>query len=155
MTLRRLRNENDDLKNLETCKSIAAEIEAYNERKMYRCPVCKETFQWNDEQYDICNARYTCEKCNEILEEHELEALNLYDYFTDSCFNLEYRIDSRGDFKSVEIMVAAGGPNIYVDTGCQKVKLYWWHQSAEYSISGDACDEINDLFQDCLPCRQY
>lgn len=141
----------DDLQNYETCKTIANEIEAFTERKMYRCPLCRTTFKWDDDCFNVETAEYSCKSCNEVLDESDLEALNVYDYLSDCCYDVEYRIDGNGNFKSVEIMVAAGGPNIYVDTGYRKVKLYWWNQRAEYPLSSDACNEIDSFFENCLP----
>lgn len=44
----------------------------------------------------------------------EDECQSLYDYF-DDVYDIEYRIDGEGNYKSVSLMIACGGPNIYVD----------------------------------------
>lgn len=59
------------------------------------------------------------------------ERISLYDYFSDNL-GIEYSV--RGtrenpEILGVKIMIACGGPNIYV---CDdRVKLYWWSEHAE------------------------
>ena len=40
-------------------------------------------------------------------------------------------------------MVACGGPNIYIDTADQKVKLYWRGDYADYMIDQDAANAVD------------
>lgn len=47
------------------------------------------------------------------------------EYFCDSSFDVEYRIDSGKKYRSVKVMVCCGGPNVFVDTGSRTVKLHW------------------------------
>ncbi len=134
--------------NRETCKRIAAEIEAYHDRTMYRCPECRKAIEWQNEQYDSEENVYTCPECRKTFDESELEALSVYDYLSRSYYDLEYRVDAQGNYKSVEIMVAGGGPSIYIDTGCNAVKLFWWGEKAEYSISPEAASAIDEYFEE-------
>ena len=55
--------------------------------------------------------------------DEEDECQDLYDYF-DEVYDIEYRIDDRGEYRSVKLMIACSGPTIYVDTGDAYVKLY-------------------------------
>ena len=81
----------------------------------------------------------------EISEEDECQ--DLYDYF-DDVLDIEYRIDGRGNYKSVRLMIAGGGPNIYVDTDDAYVKLYWGSTQASSPLSYTASDAIDDIFED-------
>lgn len=76
------------------------------------------------------------------------EAFNLYEYFED-CLDIEYRINSRGEYRSVEIAVGLGGPNIYVSTDDNSVKLYWGSDRAEWYITSDAAAIIDSIFEEC------
>ena len=75
------------------------------------------------------------------------ECQSLYDYF-DDVYDIEYRMDSEGSYRSVSLMVAYGGPNIYVDTNDSYVKLYWGSTYAEAPISYDISDEIDNIFEE-------
>lgn len=80
-----------------------------------------------------------------VDEEDECQCL--YDYFDDVC-DIEYRIDGRGKYRSVRLIIAGGGPNIYVDTNGAYVKLYWGSTCAEAPISYTTSDEIDDIFEE-------
>lgn len=77
----------------------------------------------------------------------EDECQSLYDYFND-VYDIEYRIDGNGNYKSVQLMIAYGGPNIYVDTNDSYVKLYWGSTYAEAPISYTTSDEIDNIFEE-------
>ena len=138
--------------NYERCKSIALEIERVVEMTAYTCPECGDVIHWDDEQYDADESTYTCPHCGNTFEEHLLESHSLYDYFFADVYDIEYRIGSDREYRSVCVMVACGGPNIYVDTGRKVVSLHWWTEHAEYPLSYDACDAINELFEELYNC---
>lgn len=110
-----------------------------------------------DELEKIYNGEVMPDDYNERIadgeEPDDIEPLTLWDYFND-VYNIEYRVDSKhaDSINSVEIMVACGGPNIYIDTGDRKVKLYWWTEYAEAEISREVCDAINDIFDELWNC---
>ncbi len=134
--------------NREICKRTVNEIESYCENKMYRCPLCGEAIEWDDAQYNPRTDEYACPICKESFEESELEALSLYDYFSKNIYDVEYRIDERKEYRSVEITVAGGGPNIYIDTKKQAVMLRWWNESAEYGLLPETIKEIDGYFEE-------
>ena len=127
----------------EHCKSIAEELEKYVDGLMYRCPECGEIIEFDDECYDEENKSYCCPCCGESVDCNYMEQLSLYDYFED-CLDIEYRCDGSKNFRSVCIMVACGGPNIYIDTGSKNVELYWWTESGRYSLSRDVVAAIDE-----------
>lgn len=75
------------------------------------------------------------------------ECQNLYDYFN-NVYDIEYRIGGRGKYRSVKLMIAFGGPKIYVDTHGAYVKLYWGSTYVDAPISYDISDEIDDIFEE-------
>ena len=138
--------------NFEHCKRIGDTLEDYVHGNMYRCPHCGEIHTFNEyapsehtnEEDERC---YTCPACTEDIIENELEAVYLWEYFND-VFDIEYRIGSDKQYRSVKIMVACGGPNIYIDTGDHSIKLYWWNERAEYSLSSYTCEQIDEYFNE-------
>ena len=88
----------------------------------------------------------------ENIEEY-LEPYTLYDYFEDSIYNMEYRVPNRyDDPNSVSIMVACGGPNIYIDTASGDVELYWWNEQGRYPMHADTVDAINEFAAELYNC---
>lgn len=132
--------------NFETCKRIGDEIAEIVAGNCYRCPKCGEIIKWDDDQYDDEQAEYTCPECGEKFPEHELEPIGVYDYLSDA-FDIEYRIGSDRAYRSVRIMVACGGPNIYVDTGLDAVELYWGADHESCLLPSGVKSEIDDEFE--------
>ena len=138
--------------NRETCKRIAKELDKIADGTMYRCPECGEWISDDDgTTYDEIHDTITCNHCNAEFYYIDAEQISFLDYFGD-CFNIEYRVNGNKEFKSVEIMVACGGPNIYVDTKSAVVRLHWWTDYAEYPISYGTRDAIDDAFNDLFNC---
>lgn len=146
-----MNNEDFEKECIESCKDIAEIIEAYANREVYRCPGCGEHIFWHDENYNEDDDEYTCPHCERAFSENQLEALYIGDYF-DDVYDIEYRIDGRKEYRSVEVMVAFGGPNIYVDTARQGVFLYWGSTRTEWMLTYNACDEIDDYFEEMYRC---
>ena len=136
---------------IQSVKDIAETIEAYANKQVYRCPECGETIFWDEAQYDEDTGEYTCPHCERAFSEDSLEALFVGDYF-DDCYDIEYRIDGQRRYRSVEVMVAMGGPNIYVDTSRKGVFLYWGFTKAEWMLTYNACDMIDDYFEEMYAC---
>lgn len=149
--------ERTNNENRNHCKSIAETLEAYVAGDGYKCPHCGEfhkmteyeATQHSTEESEIV---YTCPNCSEEIEESDLEAVSIYDYFDGDIFDIEYRIGSDRQYRSVSIMVACGGPNIYIDTKRKAVLLYWWTDYAEYPISTEAAEEIDRYFEELFNC---
>lgn len=101
----------------------------------------------------IYSAENNNEYCKSIAMEIEsyidYKKRTIYDYFRkNEYYDVIYRIDGRGDYKSVEVMIAGGGPNIYIDTHRQAVCLYWGGDEAQYYLSKTACNAIDGYFEE-------
>lgn len=100
--------------NYETVKAIANELDAIVKGDMYVCPECGEIMGSYCEYADAEGyPRYKCEcGCD---TDTEPEWATLYDHVlcTDP-FDIEYRVSGTGEYRSVRVMVACGGPNIYI-----------------------------------------
>ena len=66
-------------------------------------------------------------------EDHGAEpgdTISGYEYLSD-MLDIEYTINSNGDYLGARILVAFGGPNIWIDTRHCKVDGYWWGDEAK------------------------
>ena len=133
--------------NREHCKLIAERLDAIAENRCYRCPHCGNLIEWDDDQYNEDEARYTCPECGEEFDESDLEAVSMGDYFND-VYDIEYRVDAEKNYRSVCLMVACGGPNIYIDTAERAVLLYWWGESARYNLLSSTAEAIDEVFEE-------
>ena len=142
------RQEARDRENWETCKHIALDAEAYANGNVYKCPGCGEILNLEDHDGD----KYKCPGCGEIHDVDDLEQLGIWDYM-DDVLDIEYRVSSQMELRSVQVMVAFGGPNIYIDTGAKAVKLFWWSDRAEYPLLPSVCDLIDEWAEELFECR--
>lgn len=83
----------------------------------------------------------------------EGEPLSFWDYFNDAL-DIEYTIGSDMSFRGVRIMVACGGPNIYVDTVRGEVFGAWWCETARAWIPSEVCNEIDAVFEELYACSR-
>lgn len=128
------------------CRRIAEDVDEYAAGRVYRCPECNHEFT-APEDCDV----YRCPGCGYVAELEEYEQQTIYDYL-DDCLDIEYRISGRGEFRSVQIMIAWGGPNIYLDTGSRDVELYWGGERETWPLSSDAISELDDWAEEYYQC---
>lgn len=148
------RQDRTERENRERCRHISDELDVYAQGRAYRCPECGEVVEIDDldeletENEDGATVyRLPC-GCE---TEYEPEQLTLYDYFEDAL-DIEYRCDGRREYRSVSVMVACGGPNIYVDTDENAVLLYWWGDRARYSLGSDTAAAVDEWAQEYWEC---
>ena len=133
--------------NREHCKHIADEIERITAGHVVKCPHCGELVEMGDDEKG-----FSCPCCANEIDADDVELYTLYDYFSDA-FDIEYRIGSDLQYRSVQIMVACGGPNIYIDTASKNVELYWWGDRAWYPLDLDSVEEIDNIFEEYFTMR--
>jgi predicted RNA-binding Zn-ribbon protein involved in translation (DUF1610 family) len=143
--------ENSYNENFEHCKGIVDSLLSYYNGDIKRCPECGEEIvrDWDD-----VGDKFKCPECGEIVETCDLETLSLYDYFMDNdgIYDIEYTIYSDKSYKGVRLMVACGGPNIYINTMTRNVELYWWGESAAAYILMDVVEEIDNIWSEYFSC---
>ena len=159
--------------NIRYCRSIAEDLKSLAETGAYVCPECGELTYYDPEtesyKCDGCETVrivpeypdgaetdenfYTDEKTGDHLYlEDNSETASLYDYFSE-VFDIEYRIAAdKKTLKSVKLCITVGGPNIYIDTGDNLVKLYWWGEYAEAYIPSDVSEQITEAFEELYYC---
>lgn len=84
----------------------------------------------------------------------DLDEVNIYDYCEDHIYDIEYTISSDLDYRGVRVMIACGGPNIYVNTNNKRVELYWWGDTAYAALSDHAVEAIDAYFEDGYNMRR-
>lgn len=129
--------------NIMHVKEIAANLEKLYNNQLWKCPECGELVEIDENEKITCG----CE-----VDVDDLENVSVLEYFEDNIYDIEYRIGSDRKFRSVKIMVACGGPNIYIDTADCKVKLYWWTDYAEAEFYREIGEMINEEFEMLFNC---
>ena len=87
----------------------------------------------------------------EKISQDELEVATIDDYF-DDFYDVDYVVGSDKKYKACRVLVAYGGPNIYIDTWDGQVQLEWWGEHAETEIPACLCSEIDEFFEMLYNC---
>ena len=69
-------------------------------------------------------------------------------YYFDDIYNTDFIWRMGYGLMGVRIMVACGGPNIWVDTFEKTVHGYWGGDEAIAYLTNDCCERIEDEFDD-------
>lgn len=148
MALANMTQEETNIHNREHCKDIAETLDSYVNGNVRRCPECgcEISRDWDD-----VGDKFKCPECGAIDSPDNWEYLSVWDYLND-VYNVEFRVDSHKEVRSVQIMIACGGPNIYLDTASGDVELYWWGDRARYPMSYEARDALNDWADEYWSC---
>lgn len=123
----------------EYCKNIVNDLENIYNGTCFHCPYCGITY--NKPDFDKCL------DCGE-----DLEQITYLTYFSDAL-DIDYLIASdRETLKGVRILVAFGGPNVYVNTIEGEVQLRWWNEEGEAWLPNEICEAINEEFEELWNC---
>ena len=130
------------------CKHIAKTVDAYANGDVRKCPECGETI---NREWDDVGDVFRCPECGHVDDVDGFEEQTIWDYLND-VYDVEFRVDSSKELRSVQIMVACGGPNIYLDTASRDVELYWWTESARRPLSYEAVQALDDWAEEYWGC---
>jgi len=78
------------------------------------------------------------------------EPFDCYDYLQDAL-DIEYIVNGKGEYLGARILVAFGGPNIWVDTRRGMVDGYWWGDRASTSFTDNI--GLDEALADLWACR--
>ena len=149
-------------KNLEHVNGIVKTMEKY---------ASNDYFIWNGELFPIDENEFskvdgcTIHKENvcgdihvfyimpdgEAVFEGDIEIVAIGDYF-DDFLDVDYVVGSDKKYKACRVLVAYGGPNIYINTWDEQVQLEWWDKKAVADIPKDLCMIIDDFFKAIYEC---
>ena len=78
---------------------------------------------------------------------HDGEEMTAFDYLQD-VLDIEYVVNSKKEYLGARLLVAFGGPNIWVDTRKGIVEGFWWGDSATASFVDNIGldDALSELF---------
>lgn len=136
MALAGMTQDQTDERSRETCKHIADQLELIAEGCIF--------VDDDGEEHDASDL-------DEVPE--DWEQVTVYDYF-DDVYDVRYVLDGNMEYVAVRLMVACGGPNIWVDTETGSVELYWWGDRASYPLTSSTVAEIDALASEWLDIRR-
>lgn len=77
------------------------------------------------------------------------EEMSAFDYLQDAL-DIEYIVNSKREYLGARVLVAFGGPNIWINTRTKKVEGYWWSESASASFDdGIGLDDALETLWNC------
>lgn len=79
------------------------------------------------------------------------EIRDVYEYLED-VLDIEYIVNAKGEYLGARILVAFGGPNIWINTRTKQVEGYWWGDSCVMSYSNDEMG-IDEAVAELWACR--
>ena len=86
----------------------------------------------------------------------ELENMNfdqLCDYYIEETFDTQYVLDNSMRLSHIRLMIACGGPNVYIDTQKNIVELYWGMDYEAHPIEKEICRTFERLAEEELLCK--
>lgn len=79
------------------------------------------------------------------------EYLTAFDYLQDAL-DIEYIVNSKGEYLGARVLVAFGGPNIWINTRTKQVEGHWWRDSCIMSYACDGWD-LDSALEELWNCR--
>jgi hypothetical protein len=84
-------------------------------------------------------------------EYYEGDIISGYDYLSDAL-DINYIISSHKEYLGAEVLVAFGGPNIYINTKSMTISGYWGNDRVVVSYYSDAMG-IDDALEELYSCN--
>jgi len=78
------------------------------------------------------------------------EEFSAFDYLRD-VLDIEYIVSRNKEYLGARVLVAFGGPNIWINTRTKQVEGYWWGDSCIMSYDEDAMD-LDGALQELYNC---
>lgn len=136
MALADMTQEEIDARNWKQCKHVADQLELIADGYLY---------------VDDDGEKHDASDLDEVPE--DWEQVTMCDYFAD-VYNVRFVLDGDLDYIAVRLMVACGGPNVWVDTETGSVELYWWGDRANYPLTSSTVAEIDAFASEWLDIRR-
>lgn len=78
------------------------------------------------------------------------EPMTAFDYLLDAL-DIEYIVSSKKEYLGARVLVAFGGPNIWINTRTKQVEGYWWGDSfiMPYHEDSIGLDEALEELYNC------
>lgn len=132
----------DIRENYEICESIRDRLIAEYEGRRKRCLECGNIVT---DPINVC-------QCGDMDSVDEWEPVGLLE--EDYVYDVEYCIGGDLEYRSVALMIAGGGPTIYIDTGRGAVTLSYGSDEAYAWLPSEVRDEIDGYYIDMYEERR-
>ncbi len=96
--------------------------------------------------YDECGMTPDCDSLKGS------DQINGYEYLED-CLDIQWIINGDKEFIGARVLVAFGGPNIWIDTLRSTIDGHWWGDSYSCKYGFDAM-EIENALRDLWECTK-
>lgn len=106
------------------------------------CPHCNGDLDYEDFEY----VRDPCSAC-----EHYYGTIMSGFHYLDDALDIQYIVNGSKEYIAARILVAFGGPDIWINTQTKTVEGYWWNDSAFASYYNDAMD-IDGACEELFNC---
>jgi len=99
---------------------------------------------------DQCKSIALTIETGEYEAHDEDEGCSAYDYLQDAL-DIEYVVSSKKEYLGARVLVAFGGPNIWINTRTKTVDGAWWGDSCSVSYHDDALG-LDEALADIYSC---
>ena len=82
--------------------------------------------------------------------EYEQDDYSVFDYLVESL-DIEYVVGKDGEYRGARVLVALGGPTIWINTKTNQVEGAWWQDSA-YATFDDAIG-LDETLEELYNCK--
>ena len=73
-----------------------------------------------------------------------------FDYLQDAL-DIEYIVNAKGEYLGARVLVAFGGPNIWINTRTKTIEGYWWSDKAFASFTDNL--GLDEALEELWNCR--
>jgi hypothetical protein len=90
---------------------------------------------------------------DELNEGRDIDSegeFSAFDYLEDAL-DIEYIVNGKGEYLGARVLVAFGGPNIWINTRTKTVEGHWWADSAFASFEDNI--GLDDALSELWACR--
>ena len=94
------------------------------------------------------------EICKEVAQ--EATSKNFEEFLTwldEEVLEVKYIVDNNLQYEGCILTISLGGPNIFLDTYTQEVRLFWGADYANYSIFKDELSTIDEVMEEVYISR--
>lgn len=82
--------------------------------------------------------------------DEEGQSIDICDYMQD-VMDINYILNADKTYKGARLLIAFGGPNIWIDTQTKTIEGYWWNEKEEVSYHCDALG-LDDYCEEYFNC---
>ena len=120
------------------CEAIAWDIQ---KAERDDCPDCGAEIIENEDGYEN-----HCVKCDWQGSQN----MNAFDYLGD-VLDIEYTTDSKKEYLGARVLVAFGGPNIWINTRTKTIEGHWWGDTVYANYTQDNIG-LDDALAEIYAC---